>query len=235
MNRNRIIIGVIIIITIYLLYLYFQDSSDTTLVSTHDARKLKVVSGSNLPNGASIDYTYSIWFYVNDWNYRFGETKVIYGRTDQNNDPAPSVTLAPSTNNLTVTLATYPTSGSNANPPTMHSCTVENVPLQKWTNLIISLNNRALDMYLDGKLVRTCVLPGVPKANPDANVLLTPSGGFSGKIASFRYISKAINPTEAYNIYKQGYGSGLLGGLFDRYKIKIGFMKDNEEINSIQL
>jgi hypothetical protein len=54
---------------------------------------------------------------------------------------------------------------------TMHSCSIEDVPLQRWTNLIISLDNRALDLYLDGKLVRTCVLPGVPKMNPASNIL----------------------------------------------------------------
>ena len=53
-----------------------------------------------------------------------------------------------------------------------------NVPLQKWVNLIISLYGRTLDVYIDGKLVRTCVLPGVAQVNPDADILVTPMGGF---------------------------------------------------------
>ena len=38
----------------------------------------------------------------------------------------------------------------------VHDCVVSNIPLQKWLNVIISVYGRSLDMYLDGKLVRTC-------------------------------------------------------------------------------
>jgi threonylcarbamoyladenosine tRNA methylthiotransferase MtaB len=34
-------------------------------------------NGSNIP---SSNFAYSVWFYVNDWNYRYGEPKVIFGR-----------------------------------------------------------------------------------------------------------------------------------------------------------
>lgn len=233
MDVKKIILAIVVILVLYFLYSYFASSNEATLVKMHDAKTLQVISPDKLPSGITSDYTFSIWFYINDWNYRFGETKVIFGRVDDNNDPSPSVTLAPSNNNLTVTLATYPTNSTNASPSTNHSCSIENVPIQKWTNLIIALNNRALDLYLDGKLVRTCVLPGVPKMNPSSNILLCPSGGFSGYVSNFRYISNAVNPTEAYNIYKSGFGEG--DSLFSKYRVKVGFLENNKEINSFEL
>lgn len=238
-NAQTIILTIVAIVVLYFVFkYYFSKHGDTVLVDSHDARSYQVISASSLPAGASANYTFSIWFYINDWNYRFGETKVMFGRVDQNNDPAPSVTLAPSNNNLSVTLATYPTTqGANAeSAPTLHTCTIQDVPLQKWTNMIMSLNNRALDLYLDGKLVKTCVLPGVPKMNPASNVLLCPDGGFSGYVSKFRYIANAINPSEAYNIYKSGYGGGTgLMGVLDKYRVKLSFVEDNKEVGSLEL
>lgn len=216
--------------------MYFFSTSATTLVTTHDARSLDIISANKLPAGASSDYTYSIWFYINDWNYRFGESKVMFGRVDQNNDPSPSVTLAPSKNDVNVTLAVYPSNTDQTSGQTLYTCSIQDVPLQRWTNLIISLNNRALDLYLDGKLVKTCLMPGVPKMNPASNIMLCPDGGFSGNISNFKYIPNAVNPSQAYDIYKAGYGGGsAISGLFNKYRIKFAFIEDNKEVNSLEL
>lgn len=235
-NLQRILLGIIVIIVLYFVYVYlFSNPNDKTIVKSQDARSQQVISASNLPSSATTNYTYSIWIYVNDWNYRFGQTKVIFGRTDQNNDPSPSVKLSPSINNLDVTLSTYPTSGTNTQP-TLHTCSIQDIPLQRWTNIIVTLNDRALDLYLDGKLVRTCVLPGVPKLNPNSDLYLCPDGGFSGYISNFRYIANSVNPTEAYNIYKKGFSSGSsLTGALNKYRVKFSFVKDNKEVNSFEL
>jgi hypothetical protein len=237
MNIRNIILGVIVILVIYLLYrYYFDDKKDKVLVRTSDARNAQVLSASSLPSGQTTNYTYSIWLYVNDWNYRFGQAKVVFGRVDENNDPSPSVKLAPSVNNLDITLATYPTSGNNSNQAVIHNCNVNDIPLQKWVNVIISLNDRALDIYLDGKLVRTCILPGVPKVNPSSNIYVCPDGGFSGYISDFRVLAHAVNPTQAYNIYKEGYTtSSALGRMFNKYRLKFAFVKDNKELNSFEI
>jgi len=236
-NTKMIIIGVVSIIILYYLYQWiFGSTKKTTLVTTQDARKLNIINANSLPASSSADYSYSIWFYINDWNYRFGETKVIFGRVDKDNDPSPSVTLAPSVNDLNVTMNVYPNENTATSGSNLFSCGIKDVPLQKWTNLIISLNNRAMDLYLDGKLVKTCIMPGVPRMNPNANVIVSPDGGFSGFISNFKYYAYALNPTQAYDIYKNGYGgNSLLSGLFNKYRIKLAFLEDNKEVNSFEL
>lgn len=237
MDVKKIVIGVVILVLLYLVYTYFFSSSagQTTLVNMHDATKYQVIPATSLPGGNSTDYTYSIWLYINDWNYRYGESKVIFGRLDSNNEPAPSMTLDPINNNLNVSLAVYSPSDTVSHAK-IHTCSLENVPLQRWTNVIMSLNSRALDIYMDGKLVRTCVLPGLPKPNPSSDLQLTPSGGFSGNTSGFVYLPNAINPTQAYNLYKGGYGGGsMMGNLFNKYRIKLAFVQNNKEVNSFEL
>lgn len=233
-NAQTIVLTIVVVIVLYFLYLYFfGDGKDKTLVHSQDARGQSTVSPASMPTGSSSDYTFSIWFYVNDWNYRIGQEKVIFERlATSTNKPAPSVTLGANTNNVNISLETYTQSGGT----TISTCQVTDVPLQRWVNLIMSINGRALDLYIDGKLVRTCILSGPPKTYNNTPISVTPGGGFSGYVSNFRYIANAINPSQAYNIYKEGFGGGnALSSMFNRYRIKMAFVEGNKELNSFEL
>jgi hypothetical protein len=51
----------------------------------------------------------------------------------------------------------------------------DNVPVQKWVNLIISVYGRSLDVYIDGKLAKTCLLPGVANVNNKSDIYVNPT------------------------------------------------------------
>lgn len=235
MDPKTIILGVVVVLILYLVYRYFSsDSTSATLVNLHDATQALTIPSSSLPGGTTSDYTFSIWVYVNSWATGYGQQKTIFERKDAKGNVCPQVVLDPNINNVIVNTTVYDAKGG-AMP--VHPCTLENVPIQKWTNIIVTINNRALDLYLDGKLVRTCVLPGVPMVNPQTPVDLCPGGmGFSGYTSRFQYFSRTVNPREAYAIYREGYGGGSwFSNIFNKYKIKLSFMKGTQEINSLQL
>lgn len=234
MNFSTILLLVILIIVVYMIYKFSVDGATSLTKSVNDGQTATTISASDLPAGNNTsNYTYSVWFYINDWNYKFGSPKTIFAReSSDGQEQAPSVVLAPMENNVIISVSVFPDENSD---PVVHTCNVENVQLQKWVNLIITLNGRSLDVYIDGKLVRTCVLPGVAKVNPSYDVLLTPEGGFDGFTSKFQYLPEAINPQQAYNIYKQGYGGGTLGGFFEKYKIKVAYLVDNQEKTSFEL
>ena len=245
MDTKQIITGIVIVLVIYLLYLYFfGDGTRSYLSGMHEATKQKVISPASLPKGGSSDYTYSIWLYISNWNYRVGEQKNIFSRGDANN-PSPIVSLGANLNNVEVSLGTWPgaSAGGTGGPAgQVSTCTLDNVPLQAWANVIMTLNNRSLDLYLDGKLVRTCVLPGVPIQSSGEPLVLcgksknAAAGGFEGFISNFQYFARAVNPREAYAIYREGPGgSNWLSNLINKYRIKIAFMKNNTEVNSFEI
>ena len=109
---------------------------------------------------------------------------------------APEVYLTPTQNSLGVALATFA-------DPSGEVCVIDNIPLQKWINISVILDNRTMDIYLDGKLERSFVLKGVPKMNKNP-LQFAPDGGFYGQIAMFRYFNRPITPDEAFSIYSQG-------------------------------
>jgi hypothetical protein len=254
MEIQTILLIIVVLVLLYAVMRYIMSDINTltgmssgTTMQTIDANTLaQSTSGANSSN-----FTYSIWFYIDNWNYRYGEPKVLYGRMGASStsndigtkDPCPAVVLGAIENNLAVSLACYP--GADSPPsddiidPTtgaiIHTCAVANVPIQKWVNLLISAYGRTLDIYLDGKLVQTCVLPGVAKINQDAPVYVTPQGGFSGWTSKFQYFANSTDPQTAWNIYEQGYGKSMLSNIFGKYQIKVAFMEGSTEDSSFTI
>lgn len=235
-DLKSVLIMFVVIIIIYLVYdKFIKSHKESTLTRMQDARVSHTINASDFPKDTSTDFTYSMWIYVNDWNYRYGENKVIVRRVTA--DAGIAVALTPELNNLHVLTSVYPGKASHAGSGMkVHKCWINNIPLQAWTNIIVSVNNRAMDLYLDGKLVRTCILPGVPRLAKGIPAQITPDGGFSGFVSNIKYFSYAVNPSQAYDIYKDGYGSGsALGNIFNKYRIKLSFVDNNKEVNSFEL
>ena len=107
------------------------------------------------------------------------------------------------------------------------------VPLQEWFNIIFSFNQNMLDIYLNGKLVKSEILPGnIYNCTSNSNITITPNGGFDGWTSSIQYLDDAVSPEQAYNMYNTGFGGGIFGSLFDKYKVKFTFMHGNVEDGS---
>lgn len=225
----NIAIGIVVVILVIIIIRYFWGSSNK-LTGLQDAKNVTKIPANTLSASNSVNYAYSAWFYVDDWSYRYGEPKIILGRLDGDLEPSPSIVLGAIENNLKIQTTVYSSDG--ATEGSTHTCNVDNVPIQKWVNVIISLRGRTLDVYIDGKLVRTCVLPGVAKIANNAPVYITPLGGFSGFTSNVQYYGDSLNPQEAYNIYRSGYG----GSGFDfPYSIKLELVKDGQEQGSVSI
>ena len=234
MSFKTILLGVIIVVILYLVWKYvFADNTNQSLSMGGSAKTKRTIKSGSLPgNPATVDFTFSIWIYVDNWQYKYSKPKVIFSRENPSNNMfSPKVSLAPSTNDLDISMTTL-SATSSAN---VDSWSIQNIPIQKWCSVIIAVNNRTVDTYIDGKLVNTNVLSGVPKMEKDLDIQMTPDGGFSGATAKFRYFSRTINPREAYEIYREGPGGSALTDLLNKYKLKLSFMKDNEEITGFQI
>ena len=157
------------------------------------------VATKNVPSPTNgLEFSYSLWIYIADWNYRFGERKNIFskGSSAFGGSFSPILSLGETKNSLFASIAGHTNSS-------VYECNINNIPLQKWIHIGYILNNRTVDIYIDGKLERSCVLRGVPKLN-DAPVNVATDGGFYGQIAKMQYFTRALMPTEIAEIYSEG-------------------------------
>lgn len=116
-----------------------------------------------------------------------------------------------------------------------HVCVVKNIPLQKFCHIIVSYNDKALDVYLNGKLVKTCLIPGIPYIDSDADVKVTPKGeSYSGYSSKFKFWPAPMDPQKAWDNYSDGYSTGLgFSNFFAKYKLKVALLENNVEEGSI--
>lgn len=84
------------------------------------------------------------------------------------------------------------------------TCDIPEVELQRWVNITVAVNGRIADVYLNGKLARSCVLDNMYKVTDTYTVTLVDNGGFGGNISTTIMYDTALNPEQVYRNYMSG-------------------------------
>jgi hypothetical protein len=245
---ETILIIVILVVLVIVIWNVFFKKNTMLMNGIHQASPGVEISHTKLPENNSSNYSFALWFFIEDWNSNYGNVKnVIYMGPSKttvamsgsnlgasgNQGPA----LNPSGNNMAAALDAYENNlligvktFASANSDSAQRNMSMNV--QKWVCLIVCVCGRNLDIYLHGKLVRSFILPGVAVGVSNDNVYIggSSSDTFKGHVARFQFFDKCLNPQEAYNIYREGLGSDLFGDFFNKYRMKIQFFEYNHAL-----
>jgi hypothetical protein len=225
--NSKLVLAVIVILL--LLYVIFKalTTSYTTLGTMQKWTNKTTLTGGNLPNSFKANSSISIWFYIKEWVnsanvVEFYETATASGNINF------KVKLKDNTNTIVIKPKT--TGGTD--------CEISDFPLQKWVNLIVSFNGSAMDVYVDGKLVKSCVVnTGSDLARTQSIVLGADPTSVNNKdvgfITNVKLKSSSIAPQEAWDIYSQGFGGSPWSDLLNKYKVKLSFIVDNQEQASV--
>jgi len=107
-----------------------------------------------------------------------------------------------------------------------HLCDIPELNLQRWINITVAVNGKTVDVYLDGKLSRSCVLPNPFKVDTTHSANLLQNGGFGGQISTTTMYDIALNPEQVYRNYMAGpmpisSFTGLIGSFFPNISINV--------------
>jgi hypothetical protein len=128
---------------------------------------------------------------------------------------------------------------------TASPCNVQNVEFGRWVNVTVVLNNNLCDVYMDGRLSRSCVLKGQFMVNGSATTplyffLLNPDIGtasahvktdWTGSLSGVNFYNYALSPDETYRIYMAG-PSGSSGDLWSAIKSFFGQLAPTAPVTS---
>lgn len=327
MEISRILMIVAVIVLIFFLIRYVIAVNSNTLSTLNDATSSVIIPASSLTTNSSgsssANFTYSLWIYISDWSYRYGQNKVIMTRSASGSttntfngsymlpgscgasensavnpgcrihtalplsdvmsvnksytkqlcetsphgccpfsvipkiditgtncsmsggalDPAPTMYLGATENNLFYQLTIAdPVAHSRQ---IIYTVGVMNVPIQRWFNPVLCVYDRTAEIYIDGKLARTAVMPNVVSSiSTNGDVYLSPAEpgevssqvGFSGYTSNLAYYPNPLTPQEVWNIYRKGPGtsvlSGGVSGSGSDYSIQVSLYDGNIEKNS---
>jgi hypothetical protein len=159
-----------------------------------------------------VEFTWSVWLFINDiYNGGVaGQYRHIFhkGNSDLNNtginfpNNAPGLYIAPNTNSLVVMMSTF----NNMN----EEISVPDIPINKWVNVIIRCQNTTLDIYINGTIIRSLELNGVPKQNY-GDVYVAMNGGFNGYISNLWYYNYALGTAAIQKLAAKGPNTKMVG------------------------
>ena len=247
MNLLTVFIFVLIIVLIYAVYKLLTKTT-TTVSGFSDASKQLVV-----PSQKS-NANYSVWIYVDAWNNTAGANQykkniltrlgTVYTTSSNTTGIAPIYLLHLDNANNWLHLRIALNDGTATKATTYQTCTIKNIKLQKWVNITISIYGNTVDLYLDGKLVKTCVLTAMPVAPLTTDLyvggLMTTTGTLGdgdlvGYISNVLYKHDYFTPEDAWDIYSAGYSGAGMFDFANRYKLNFSITKENQTVTQVTL
>lgn len=199
-------------VTLFPTYTTGPQSSGDKTPAPIDGKTRTVISAGDAPLSTGSDYGIQFWMYISDWDYNFGKEKPVLKRVASTNTAvvSPFISLHPTDNSLNVRVNVYP-SDNRAGAATpgagttgdSYTCTVENVPLQSWFSVSVTVFQRNMDVYINGRLVKSVVLPGVPKPAV-GDIILNDAGGFSGSVCNVHSYDGMLGPGDAKSFFSAG-------------------------------
>lgn len=178
------------------------------------------------------EYSVNMWMYISDWSVRNGRRKhvltlggsefktlTMYLGAYKNalavrvHNKATGCTVAESdttsmTENLcnTVYASIFNEAGMSIDDVTgIRPCDISDIPLQKWIQVTVVLNNTTCDVYMDGKLARSCILKSFFKVDAGSfKASFLENGGFGGYVSKSSFYNYALNPEQIWKLYMSG-------------------------------
>lgn len=209
----------------YLIYGLVDGGSPRTITQDPNQSGSVYLARSNNQDGG-IEFTWSVWLYVNDIaNYEAitspgssssatNSTSALFqhifnkgdGGYDSNNisivNNSPGVYLSTNIhpeNGAQIYIIMDTLSASDQN----NTITINNIPIKKWFHLTVRVKNTVLDAYINGVIAQRQLLINLPRQNYE-NVYVSQQGGFTGSISNLRYYQHALNVFEINNIVNYG-------------------------------
>jgi hypothetical protein len=256
-NAVYVVAGLTIIYLVYMYLFSTSDMEITLLDSdlpANPGQPIVIPIPTNMSPDLRVKqggvYTISFWMYITSWDFRSGLAKSVLQITDSNittNDLLTTI-LYPNESKLMIRVfndgvsdgpdytdvkqaATLFNGGGNLNLFTpsglVPQCDLSDIDLQRWINVTVSVNGRIVDVYYDGKLARSCVLPGVPGASATGKQVVTigRAGGFMGKISGVQFFGYPLTPDRIYAIYQTGpaFSGSFLSFIADKLGLNIKY------------
>jgi len=219
MNYIIIILGVVVIILLFYLYMYLTSTVNTLAASVSLNKNSAKFDAKKLKNPSSVHYAYGVWIFINTWTSGITPAPVVFSRADGS-----QLKLYFDSTKPTLYYSINATDGGKTQTIT------NNFPIQSWTQIIFSVDNNIVDIYMNGKLILSNVYQqglSIPSSDATAFPVILGDAGtpFDANVASFQqWANQSVDPQTAWKSYMSGNG---LANKLSSYNIQLQLLKDN--------
>lgn len=230
MNPKMIILGVIMFGVLYLLYKFLLGESKSTITNLkHDSPLNPVTYGAlSIPN--STRYSYYIWIYANQIDPSVDEN--IFFVTDKKFEVNGHL-FSMYIKNTTDLCIKYLSGTTKVK--TEHLIT-NNFPLQAWQQIIVSFDNNYMDLYHNGKFLKSVKFENdkLPVKTTADSIIKFGENKPDINIRLFERFDYPMDPQTAWNLYIKDAKSGS-GADTVNYGLNLNLSTNNKPAVPIRL
>lgn len=258
-SQNLFVLGFFFIAFFLLIaFFYYNATKDyTTLVDEIQGifnNYEREIPSDMIPIPHNLKVSYIMWLYFennsenSNWFSNFSADKYILRKGN-----GPDIMYNPYSNTLKVGLKVKDirepintNTEDNANQESNNSkidfkekvqeIEVSNIPIQKWTQIVVTIDNRFVDIYVDAVLVKSAKLDNVPILNHTDIKLGKPKHNPNIYMGKLQYKPDIISLSEINGLYFRDNGSFTIDDkvknkvIFDTKKIK----EDSYKVEKLQ-
>jgi hypothetical protein len=226
MNYTLIVLGIILVVILYVLYTVISEKGVSVAKKIYLKEANSAVAMKGLTNPESVRYSYNLWLYVNALTVESD----IFTVGTTGTTPAVFFKLFLSTDaklkySITTAIAGGGTLTTNE--------AMTNFPLQKWVYISVSVDSNIVDIYIDGKLIRSQKVDSIQP--PSKSCLISYSNTFDAYITKFERRDTPSDPETVWNQYMAGNGGSYFTSLFSAYGANITLTKDSIDLRKFTM
>lgn len=216
METSTILLIVAVVILIYIIF--FVMTGTQTLINKLDlATSQPAMPASELVMPSASTYSYSMWLYVYGPKEQLDVNKYIISRNASASAKNIGLKLDPTKPSL---ILEYAVSGAKK-----EVIVSDDFPLQTWVHIIASVQGQYIDVYINGKLVKS-IRDNVDTPNASSDLAY---GQFPAYLAKLERTTKATDPQTAWDEYTKGNGDNPLKKYMANLGLDIVFSKDGKD------
>ena len=236
MNYLVIILAVILVIILW--YIYINFTSAPTVASNIDLSTTALtVPASQIQGGTSVTYAVGCWIFIK--NMPSSPVDVINYVADNTSTSKINIFTLKLSNTNGPTLTAIIKTGSGNGTDTSIILT-NNIPVQSWVYVVVSVSNNYIDSYINGKLVNSTPMsngvytPTFPTNTSNGPTFISPNAGNASLPIVITGLSRwntPLDPQTVWGYYSQGNGNALQSMLGASYHLDLVFKKDADVRN----
>lgn len=159
-----------------------------------NSNSVTIYRSNNASKG--IEFTWSVWLNINELP---SDESPIFNKGNDTTQKGPMMSIKKGTND-SGTISIYMDSVVATDNTITPTVTLTNIPLNRWFNVAIRMQNKIMDVYVNGTVAKRYVFTNVPKQNYGDVVI----GRFNGQLSDLRYFNTALNVFQINNITMAG-------------------------------
>ena len=235
MDTSLIILGVALVLVLYVVF-FFTTAKDSLADKLDLAQVQSPILKTSLTKPQNSKFSYEFWMYVYGTKENAtstGGSYIFYRNASAAANSPKNIGLKLDSRIPSLTLdytASRTASGTTTTVPVAVVIT-DNLPLQSWVHVIVSVDNSYIDIYMNGKLVKS-IKDTIATPSDEESIQFEISKTY---LAKFQRTASPTDPQTAWNHYLEGNGDNPIKKYTGDYNLALSFKKGEKDSDAWKL